>query len=195
MTDIYSATEQRVLVILLSYLEMLKQTIKTSFLLVVMLMYKGQTHKRIVGGSSFQRHRIRQLNIFRLIHESDLACFETTRMNRRCFTILCHMLKTTGKLRGTTNVEVEEMVAIFLHILAHDVKNRVVRRNFVRSGETISRYFNIVLNSVLRLHELLLKKPEPVPANSLDEKWRWFKVTFSFYIQLNHIEILISCLN
>lgn len=38
------------------------------------------------------------------------------------------MLKTIGKLRGTTNVEVGEMTLIFLHILAHDVKNKVIRR-------------------------------------------------------------------
>ncbi|XP_038885881.1 protein ALP1-like [Benincasa hispida] len=30
----------------------------------------------------------------------------------------------------------EEMVAMFLHILAHDVKNRIVQREFVQSSET-----------------------------------------------------------
>ncbi|XP_038896714.1 uncharacterized protein LOC120084975 [Benincasa hispida] len=57
------------------------------------------------------------------------------------------------RLVGTEVVNIEEMVAIFLHILAHDVKNRVGRRQFVRSGETVSRHFNSILNVVLRLHE------------------------------------------
>ena len=67
------------------------------------------------------------------------------------------------------------MVAIFLHIISHDVKNRIMRRQFARSGETVSRQFNVVLSALLRLHELLLKRPEPVPENSTDDKWKWFK--------------------
>ncbi|XP_038880502.1 uncharacterized protein LOC120072165 [Benincasa hispida] len=74
-------------------------------------------------------------------------------MDRRCFAILCTLLRTTGGLVGTEVVDVEEMVAMFLHILAHDVKNRVVRRQFVKLSDTVSRHFNSVLNVVLRLHE------------------------------------------
>lgn len=42
------------------------------------------------------------------------------------------------------------MVAIFLHILTHDVKNRIVRSHFARSSETVSRHFNVVLLAVLK---------------------------------------------
>ena len=45
-------------------------------------------------------------------------------------------------------INVEEMVAMFLHILSHDLKNKMVKRLYARSGETISRYFNAVLNAV-----------------------------------------------
>ncbi|TYK07921.1 hypothetical protein E5676_scaffold265G00330 [Cucumis melo var. makuwa] len=83
-------------------------------------------------------------------------------MDRRCFTILCTMLRTRGGLEATQYVDVKEMVVIFLHIVAHDVKNRVARRHCARSGETVSRHFNAVLNAVLRLHEILLKQPDPV---------------------------------
>ncbi|XP_062088344.1 protein ALP1-like [Humulus lupulus] len=72
-------------------------------------------------------------------------------------------------------MDVEEMVAIFLHIISHDVKNRIIRRQFARSGETISRQFNLVLGALLRLHDVLLKKPEPILDNSTDERWKWFK--------------------
>ncbi|KAA0059805.1 putative nuclease HARBI1 [Cucumis melo var. makuwa] len=53
-------------------------------------------------------------------------------MERRCYTILCTMLRTRGRLEATQYVNVEEMVAIFLHIVAHDVKNRIARRHFAR---------------------------------------------------------------
>ncbi|XP_059625295.1 uncharacterized protein LOC132268471 [Cornus florida] len=64
---------------------------------------------------------------------------------------------------------------MFIHILAHHVKNRVIKFRFQRSGETISRHFQDVLNAVMRLEGLLLKKPEPVLVNSTDKRWKWFK--------------------
>ena len=105
-----------------------------------MIMRLGD--RRIENQSPHLRHQIRQLNFFRLIHESDIVCRESTRMDQRCFTILCTMLRTRGGLETTQYVDVEEMVAIFFHIVAHDVKNRVARRHFARSGETVSRHFN-----------------------------------------------------
>uniref|UniRef100_A0A9I9E838 Retrotransposon protein n=1 Tax=Cucumis melo TaxID=3656 RepID=A0A9I9E838_CUCME len=53
-------------------------------------------------------------------------------MDRRCFAILCHLLRTIAGLTSTEVVDVEEMVAMFLHILAHNVKNRVILREFMR---------------------------------------------------------------
>ncbi|KAF5951199.1 hypothetical protein HYC85_009143 [Camellia sinensis] len=38
---------------------------------------------------------------------------------------------------------VEEQVAIFLHIVSHNVKNRPAKRYYKRSGETVSRYFHM----------------------------------------------------
>uniref|UniRef100_A0A9I9ELZ5 DUF8040 domain-containing protein n=1 Tax=Cucumis melo TaxID=3656 RepID=A0A9I9ELZ5_CUCME len=60
------------------------------------------------------------------------------------------------------------MVAMFLHILAHDVKNRVIQRKFMRSGETIFHHFNMVLLAVIRLHDELLKKPQHNCLGALD---------------------------
>ncbi|TYK04885.1 putative nuclease HARBI1 [Cucumis melo var. makuwa] len=42
-------------------------------------------------------------------------------MDRRCFTIMCHLLRTITGLTSTKVIDVEEMVAMFLDILAHDV--------------------------------------------------------------------------
>ncbi|KAH6796886.1 hypothetical protein C2S52_021440 [Perilla frutescens var. hirtella] len=85
------------------------------------------------------------------------------------------MLETIGKLKATRTHAVDEQVAIFLYILAHHQKNRTMKTNFLRSGETISRYFNKVLNAVLRLQGHLLKAHSPVREDSTDEKWKWFK--------------------
>ena len=69
------------------------------------------------------RHQIRQLSYFRMIHSSDLVYHESTRMDRQTFSILCHLLRTIAGLTFTEIVDVEEMIVMFLHILAHDVKN------------------------------------------------------------------------
>ncbi|TYK19823.1 putative nuclease HARBI1 [Cucumis melo var. makuwa] len=50
-------------------------------------------------------------------------------------------------------MDVEEMVALFLHVLGHDVKNRQIQREFVRLSEIVSQHFNMVLMVVLRLHD------------------------------------------
>uniref|UniRef100_A0A9I9EE99 Retrotransposon protein n=1 Tax=Cucumis melo TaxID=3656 RepID=A0A9I9EE99_CUCME len=67
------------------------------------------------------------------------------------------------------------MVAMFLHVLAHDVKNRVIQREFVRSGETVSLHFNLVLLAVVRLYEELIKRPVPVTNNCNDQRWKCFE--------------------
>ncbi|KAA0045643.1 retrotransposon protein [Cucumis melo var. makuwa] len=100
-------------------------------------------NKRLPHTPPDTRHRIRELAYFCMIHESDLVCRQSTRMDRRTFAILCHLLRNVAGLSSTEIVDVEEMVAMFLHVLAHDVKNRVIQREFVWSGETVSRHFNI----------------------------------------------------
>ena len=123
-----------------------------------------------------ERMKNRMTNLRVMIMESDQVCIDQLRTDRRAFWKLCEMLKLVDKLEENRNVAVEEMVVIFLHTLAHHSKNRVMQLVFRRSGETVSRYFNVVLNAILRLHTYLLKKSEPDTETSDDEKWKWFKV-------------------
>ncbi|KAA0042062.1 retrotransposon protein [Cucumis melo var. makuwa] len=113
-----------------------------------------------------------------MIHKSDLVCRQSTQMDMRTFAILCHLLRNVAGLSSTEIVNVEEMVAMFLHVLhvlAHDVKNRIIQREFVLSGETISRHFNIVLLTVVRLYKELIKRHVPVTNNCNDQRWKCFK--------------------
>ena len=97
-------------------------------------------------------------------------------MDRFAFKKLCSILQSIGNLKPMKNIDVDEQVAIFLHILAHHVKNRVIKHRFGRSGESVSRHFNNVLHSIIRLQSEFLKKPEPTPEDSREGKWKWFKV-------------------
>jgi hypothetical protein len=81
----------------------------------------------------------------------------------------------------------EEIVAQFLYTLSHHLKNRTIGRFFFRSGETVSRQFNLCLLAILKLQHLLLKTPGPIPENSTDDKLKHFKVNglfSSFLFQL-----------
>ncbi|KAK5776625.1 hypothetical protein PVK06_044585 [Gossypium arboreum] len=110
-----------------------------------------------------------------LVYASDETCIEQVRMNRTTFFKLCEMLQTLGELKSSRNMLVDEQVAMFLHIISHHLKNRVIKHHFNRSGETVSRSFHNVLNAVILLQDVLFKKAEPITANSTDPRWKWFK--------------------
>ncbi|KAL4030904.1 hypothetical protein IC575_009158 [Cucumis melo] len=110
-------------------------------------------------------------------------------MDRRCFVILCYLLRTTVELVRTKVINVVEMIAMFLYILTHDVKNGMIQKEFVRYGEIISRHFNIVLLVALCLHVKLLKNPQPVPNSCTDSRWKWFEVS------TNYMDVSCMCLH
>ncbi|PPD67774.1 hypothetical protein GOBAR_DD35349 [Gossypium barbadense] len=111
----------------------------------------------------------------RLVYASDETYIEHVRMNRTAFFKLCEMLESIGGLKLSRNMLVDEQVAMFLHIISHHLKNRVIKHHFRRSGETVSRTFHSVLNAVIRLQDVLFKKPEPIRADYSDTRWKWFK--------------------
>ncbi|KAL4590011.1 hypothetical protein LXL04_002929 [Taraxacum kok-saghyz] len=136
-------------------------------------------------------HLERKEYMHRLVYESDDTCLQQLRMNRTAFVKLCRMLEIDGKLKASRYLQIDEQVAIFLHVLAHHVKNRVVKFQFRRSGETVSKHFNNVVNAVIRLERKLFKKPEPISETSTDERWKWFKGCLGA-IDVTHISVHVS---
>ena len=65
-----------------------------------------------------------------MITRNDILCIEQLHMDRRCFRILCSLVREYGVLQDTKNMNVEEMVAIFLHIIAFDEKNWEIKFSF-----------------------------------------------------------------
>ncbi|KAL8504180.1 hypothetical protein ACS0TY_022783 [Phlomoides rotata] len=132
--------------------------------------------RRLQGNYSLRSKVTRQLDrLHFLINYNDETCKDHIRMNSDCFNRLCFLLQNLGGLSSTRNVSISEQVAIFLTVLSHHTKNRVVKHSFDRSGYTISKHFNGVLNTLLRLHRVLLAKPVHVPDDSTDYRWKYFK--------------------
>ena len=63
----------------------------------------------------------------RLIHDNDESCISQLRMNRLAFFKLCEMLENIESFRPIRNMAIDEQVAMFLHIIFHHLKNRVIR--------------------------------------------------------------------
>jgi hypothetical protein len=116
--------------------------------------------------------------LFALVYESDVVCIHQLRMDRQSFHKLCQVLVIKGQLRPTKNVSIEEMVAMFLNILAHHKKNRSISFHFTRSGRTVSKYFHECLKAMIRCQKYFWKTPEPIPEDSTDKRWKWFKVCY-----------------
>lgn len=84
-----------------------------------------------------------------LVGVSDTICRNNLRMPMALFNRLCQLLETVGGLSGTKNVTVHEQVAMFLSILSHHQKNRVLQMTFSRSRYTISKHFRRVMTAQL----------------------------------------------
>ncbi|CAN0924115.1 hypothetical protein LINGRAHAP2_LOCUS33968, partial [Linum grandiflorum] len=106
---------------------------------------------------------------------TDVNCINMLRVNYRVFWKLCDLLKDTGGLKRTKNMEIDEMVAIFLVTIGHNIKNRTCQFLFRRSGETVARTIKSVLLAVLNLHTVLLAQPIPISDTSDNHRWKFFK--------------------
>ncbi|KAL8478025.1 hypothetical protein ACS0TY_030069 [Phlomoides rotata] len=97
-------------------------------------------------------------------------CRDQLRMDRAAFHKLCFLLQSVCRLKPSRRVTVHEKVAMFLSILAHHTKNRCVKFAFKHSGQTVSKHFHAVLSCVLRMHAMLLVKPQPVNEDLTDPR-------------------------
>lgn len=110
----------------------------------------------------------------RLITLSEADCVANLRMNRNAFSRLCFLMEHIGGLHHSKYVSIEEKVAMFLCILAHHKKNRIVKHDFIRSGQTVSKYIHMVLKALLKLNSLFLVKPTPISNDCTNPRWKWF---------------------
>ncbi|XP_042050712.1 protein ALP1-like isoform X1 [Salvia splendens] len=115
------------------------------------------------------------LQLDRLVRVTDRACVDNLRMDRNTFGRLCRILRDRVGLIDQRLVSVEEQVAMFLCVLAHHKKFRIVGHNFMRSSQTVSKYIHIILRGILTLHSIFLVKPTPIDEDCPERRWKWFK--------------------
>ncbi|CAN0906091.1 hypothetical protein LINGRAHAP2_LOCUS24033 [Linum grandiflorum] len=91
--------------------------------------------------------------MFRATKQNDHSSLYAIRVSMRVFKKLCTVLVSEGGLKKTNNVEIEEMVVMFLHTMGHNIKK--LQQRFGRSGKTICAVIHAVLVSILNMHETL----------------------------------------
>ena len=64
-------------------------------------------------------------------------CLEILRMNKQAYLRICEHLKNKTWLKDSRYIKVEEKMAMFLMTLNHNVRNRVTKRRFNHSTQTI----------------------------------------------------------
>ncbi|CAN1125812.1 hypothetical protein LINPERHAP2_LOCUS3071 [Linum perenne] len=96
-------------------------------------------------------------------------------MNKDVFAKLCTALVVDGGLQRTSNVDIDEMIMIFLNTLGHKVMNKILQQVFGRSARVVCEVIHAVLVAVLKMHRYLYRKAVPVPQNSQHVNWKHFK--------------------
>lgn len=102
------------------------------------------------------------------------------RMRRAPFFRLCNLLRGKDLLRDTIHSSVEEQLAMFLHVVGHNQRFRVIHQSWRRSVETVSRHFKEVLYAIGELRHEIIKAPSTETPLKITNSSRWypyFKVT------------------
>ncbi|BFG41564.1 hypothetical protein CerSpe_278380 [Prunus speciosa] len=133
----------------------------------------------------------RRCRLNRLYNGKEVDCIEQLRVSRKAFQSLCTILHEKGGLARTRNVSIEESVATFLNILAHNLKFRVIGFDYYRSKETISRQFNSVLRAMMRISQEYLKLQPCDIGGSERDKWKWFENCIGA-LDGTHIPVTVS---
>ncbi|KHN15618.1 Putative nuclease HARBI1, partial [Glycine soja] len=127
----------------------------------------------------------------RLYRGTEKDCIEQLRLSKNAFFNLCRILQERGGLVRTRNVPTPKAIVMFLHILAHNLKYRVVQFSYCRSKETISRQFNDVLRVVMKMSKDYLNFQPCALEGAEVNKWGWFERCIGALDEA-HIPITVS---
>jgi len=123
------------------------------------ILHVRNKRRRICREPSRERLQIRETYLSRLINGNDATSINMVRMDKFRFFNLCTILRAKGHVRDTLHMTVEEQLLMFLHTIGHNQRNRVIAHNFLRSTETVSRYFHHVLFAIGELQHEYIRPP------------------------------------
>ena len=124
----------------------------------VTLLRKLRRRRRRLPRAPYVNHAAqREKYINSVLHGTKIYCVNQLRMKPIAFHHLCHILTEGEHVRSAIHMSVSAQVLIFLHIIGHNVRFRVMGSQIYRSTETVHRYFKVVLRGVLKLYRSLIR--------------------------------------
>ena len=171
--------KKKILVVLIFHLHMLHiMWTMMMCMYAIAILYRQKKRTRIGWVDKvLERFTERAVYMNRMVWIDDPTAINNLRMDQSAFRKLCDLLCRHGRLRVSTNVGIDEMVASFLYALGHDGNDGESSSSSSSSNSGGGgMHFNAVLCGVIRLHEILLKKPVAIREDCSDERWKWFKV-------------------
>lgn len=79
------------------------------------------------------------------------------RINKDAFIRLCDDLENNYNLKSSRRKSVAKKMGMFLYTLGESSGNKNVQERFQHSGETVSRYFNELLDVICVMAEEVIK--------------------------------------
>ena len=149
---------------------------------VTLLRKLWRRHRRLPKAPYVNHAAEREEYINSILHGSEGHCVNQIRMNPIAFHHLCHILTEGEHVHPTIHMSVMEKVFIFLHIIGHNVRFRVMGSRIYRSTETVYRYFKVVLRGVLKLYRTLIRlRSEDTPLEIRNSRrfYPYFKVNIA----------------
>ncbi|SPT20816.1 unnamed protein product [Triticum aestivum] len=125
-------------------------------------------------GPLFDREQERIQNLNYMYNCNDIEALWMLRMKRAPFAKLVETFRSRGLLQDNINTSVEEQVAIFLHVIGHNQRFRVIHNMVRRSMETISRYFKQVHFTIGELRGEMIRRPSGQTPPKIRGSPRWY---------------------
>jgi len=139
-----------------------------------------ESRPRITYGPMHVMDEERQRNLNLIYNCNDVECVNMLRMRRVPFFNLVRLLRERNLLRDSIHSCVEEQLAMFLHVVGHNQRFRVIHQTWRRSVETVSRYFKEVLFAIGELRDEMIRPPSsetPLQIRNSHIWFPYFKVT------------------
>ncbi|XP_044319961.1 protein ALP1-like [Triticum aestivum] len=146
------------------------------FINMITLVVQSRKRKRreaITYAPIDERDRMRREYFDNKIWKNDTTCVNMIRLRREPFFRFFQLFRDRNLLKDTIHLTIEQQVAMFLHTVGHNIRNRVIGANFGSSGEVVSRYFQRVLHAIGELRDDLIRKPSLETQTKIEGNYRW----------------------
>jgi predicted chitinase len=108
-----------------------------------------------------------------IFNSTDAECLAMLRIKRAPFFALSNLFRTRGLVKEISGCSVEEQVAMFLHVVGHNQRFRVVHQSFRRSLKTMSRVFHQVLYAIGEFRSEMIRPPSTTTHPKIVGSPRW----------------------